>query len=34
MLQGLSTGINVLFGRRPAEGRGNGSGAPRDEMFI
>lgn len=29
ILQGLSTGFNVFFGRR-----GNSHGAPRDEMFI
>jgi mannitol-specific phosphotransferase system IIBC component len=37
VFQGLSMGINVLFGRRGpghASRSGNGSGAPRDEMFI
>ena len=38
ILQGLSMGINVLFGRRGHNGhaqrRGNGAGVPGDEMFI
>jgi len=38
LLQGVTTGINVLFGRRGGHGqsvgRGNGAGASRDEMFI
>lgn len=37
VLQGVTMGFNVLFGRRGSNGRarhGNGSGAPRDEMFI
>jgi hypothetical protein len=38
VFQGLSMGINVLFGRRGVSGQaprsGNGAGASRDEMFI
>jgi ABC-type transporter Mla subunit MlaD len=35
VLQGLSTAMNVLFGRRAAQPHGgNGVGIPRDEMFI
>jgi len=38
VLQGLSMGFNVLFGRRGHNGHsqrgGNGAGVPRDEMFI
>lgn len=38
VLQGLTMGINVLFGRRGNNGhgqrRGNGVGVPGDEMFI
>jgi hypothetical protein len=38
VLQGLTIGINVLFGRRGGPGHasrsGNGSAASRDEMFI
>jgi hypothetical protein len=33
VLQALTTGMNVLFGKRRATS-GNGSGVPRDEMFI
>lgn len=33
VLQGISTGFNVLFGRRQRRD-GNGVGVPRDEMFI
>jgi len=36
LLQGLSIGMNVLFGKRGGLPRrhGNGAGAPQDEMFI
>jgi hypothetical protein len=34
VLQGISTGFNVLFGRRSRRGNGDGVGVPRDEMFI
>lgn len=38
VLQGVTMGINVLFGRRGQNGHGsrhgNGVGVPRDEMFI
>jgi hypothetical protein len=34
VLQGLSTGFNVLFGNRKRRRDGNGVGVPRDEMFI
>jgi|SRR4051812_41709715 hypothetical protein len=33
VLQALTTGMNVLFGKR-RNASGNGSGVPRDEMFI
>ena len=33
VMQGLATAMSVLLGRR-ATHQGNGSGAPRDEMFI
>ena len=32
VLQALTTGMNVLFGKRRTSG--NGAGVPRDEMFI
>lgn len=37
LLQGVTMGFNVLFGRRGSNGHGrhgNGAGAQRDEMFI
>jgi ABC-type transporter Mla subunit MlaD len=34
VLQALTTGMNVLFGKRRASGNGNAAGVPRDEMFI
>ena len=34
VLQGVSTAMNVLFGRRAQRHQGNGAGVPRDEMFI
>jgi len=34
VLQGLTTAMNVLFGRRAQANQGNGAGVPRDEMFI
>ena len=37
LLQGVTMGFNVLFGRRGSNGHGrsgNGSGSQRDEMFI
>lgn len=37
VLQAVTMGVNVLFGRRGSNGHGrpgNGSGGPRDEMFI
>jgi len=34
VLQGLSTGFNVFFGRRQQRESGNGVGVPGDEMFI
>jgi ABC-type transporter Mla subunit MlaD len=34
VLQALTTGMNVLFGKRRASGNGRAAGVPRDEMFI
>lgn len=34
VLQALTTGMNVLFGKRRTSGNGHGPNVPRDEMFI